>query len=114
MKKRRLLLCPHEFEQLTNLGGEPAVGLENLARFIDADSSAIQQPVGLGQVVDRFRRKIVASQVPLQWEALGKWDTVTLREARELRDEWKKILAKGMDAGTVLRKRPSWKLSIGQ
>jgi len=46
--------------------------------------------------------------------ALGKWDTVTLREARELRDEWKKILAKGMDAGTVLRKRPSWKLSIGQ
>ena len=56
----------------------------------------------------------MASQVPLQWEALGKWDTVTLREARELRDEWKKILAKGMDAGTVLRKRPSWKLSIGQ
>ena len=36
--------------------------------------------------------------------ALGKWGVVTLREARELRDEWKKVLAKGQDPGAV-RKR---------
>jgi integrase len=33
--------------------------------------------------------------------ALGKWDTVSLHEARELRDDWKKILAKGLDPGAV-------------
>ena len=36
--------------------------------------------------------------------ALGKWDLVTLREARELRDEWKKILAKGLDPAAVRKK----------
>jgi integrase len=35
--------------------------------------------------------------------ALGKWDTVTLREARELRDDWKKFLAKGTDPSVVRR-----------
>jgi integrase len=33
--------------------------------------------------------------------ALGKWDTVTLREARTLRDDWKKVLAKGQDPSVV-------------
>lgn len=36
--------------------------------------------------------------------ALGKWDVVTLRDARELRDEWKKILAKGLDPSAVRKK----------
>jgi integrase len=33
--------------------------------------------------------------------ALGKLDVVSLRDARELRNEWKKLLAKGLDPGTV-------------
>lgn len=33
--------------------------------------------------------------------ALGKLDVVSLREAREARNEWKKLLAKGLDPATV-------------
>lgn len=33
--------------------------------------------------------------------ALGRWDAVSLREARTLRDDWKKALAKGLDPGAV-------------
>jgi integrase len=36
--------------------------------------------------------------------ALGKWDIVTLREARELRDDWRKVLARGQDPGAVRKK----------
>ena len=45
--------------------------------------------------------------------ALGKWDAVTSAKRASFDRMEEKILAKGMDAGTV-RKRPSWKLSIGQ
>jgi len=33
--------------------------------------------------------------------ALGKWNTVSLRDARDLRDDWKKVLATGHDPGAV-------------
>lgn len=33
--------------------------------------------------------------------ALGKWKTVSLADARALRDDWKKLLAKGLDPGAV-------------
>src|SRR5215813_5200413 len=36
--------------------------------------------------------------------ALGKWYTISLREARDLRDEWKKVLAKGLDPSVVRQK----------
>jgi integrase len=36
--------------------------------------------------------------------ALGKWEVVSLREARELRDDWKKVLGKGSDPSAVRKK----------
>jgi integrase len=49
----------------------------------------------------RFKYRIHGKERLL---ALGKWDTVSLREARDLRDEWKKVLARGQDPGVVRKK----------
>ena len=49
----------------------------------------------------RFKYRIHGKEKLL---GLGKWDTVSLREARELRDECKKVLAKGLDPSAVRKK----------
>ena len=46
--------------------------------------------------------------------ALGKWDTVTLREARELRDEWKKILGEGQRPEAPSASAPSRRQRTGR
>ena len=46
----------------------------------------------------RFKYRYMGKEKLL---ALGKWDIVSLRDARATRDDWKRVLARGDDPGDV-------------